>query len=225
MILKGGYTANDTRLGRVPEFDDRSRAFPATALLGDVPRPSSKHWRCDPRLDQGSFPRCVGYAWTADDAAAPIRRRVTDGLAVEWYDVAQRNDQWPGENYPGSSTLGGAKAGVILGKFHEYRWCFGIDDLVAVVTGLGPVVVGTNWYRGMFTPEGRRAHVRLTGPIDGGHEWLVRGVDQRRGTATGRNSWSAAWGRRGDFEIALEDLDRLLVEDGDACHPVRFSRT
>lgn len=220
MLLRGGHETRDPRLGRVPEFDSRSRNFRAVDRVGDTPTVRRRTWRLDVRLDQLSFPRCVGFAWTHDDAAAPTRRRVTAELAIRWYETAQRNDEWAGEDYGGSSTLGGAKAGVELAKFSEYLWCFGMEDLVATVANAGPVVVGTNWYRSMFRPNAEGL-VTIDGPIDGGHEWLVRGINLVRATAIGTNSWNRSWGRNGDFEISLEDLDRLLREDGDACYPVR----
>jgi hypothetical protein len=227
VLLRGGHRAADPRLGRVPEFDDRSRDFPVRRLLALL-APSAaivaRTWRLDVRLDQANTPRCVGYAWTHDYAAEPQRHAaVNDALAVRWYDGAQRNDQYAGEAYEGSSTLGGAKAGVELGFFVEYVWCFGLDDLLLAVANLGPVVVGTNWYRRMTTPD-EQGRVTLDGPLDGGHEWLVRGVDPRRERLTGSNSWGRGFGRRGDFTISFGDMGRLLGEDGDACYPVRVSR-
>jgi hypothetical protein len=220
MKLRNGSTPNDPRLGRVPSFDERSRAFPVRSLLEPGLELRSRTWRCDPRLDQGQTPSCVGHAWAHDDAAAPIRRKVSGDLAMRWYALAQENDEWAGSSYEGSSTLGGAKAGVALGKFKEYRWCFSINDLLLAVSHLGTVVVGTNWRRRMFSPDARGL-VHYEGVTDGGHEWLVRGVDLAREEFVARNSWSRFWGAEGDFRISFRDMGLAMSEGGDACFPGR----
>lgn len=95
-------------------------------------------------------------------------------------------------------------------------WASSLDDLVRWVLLKGPVVVGTDWYERMFTPD-YDGTVRLGGGIAGGHAWLVTGVDAAKRRARARNSWGAAWGIRGDFWIGLDDLRTLLEQDGEAC--------
>jgi hypothetical protein len=214
------WDPEDPRLGRRPEFDERSRQYPVRPLLADARQPVRRTWRCDARLDQGATPHCVGFAWTHDHGAEPIRRKVADGIAHDWYRVAQAHDQWPGEDYDGSSTLGGAKAGVWFGAFNEYRWCFSLMDYILTLGWLGPVIVGTNWYRSMFSPD-PSGHVTVDGRVSGGHEWMLRGVNPDREVFIARNSWGRSWGHEGDFTISFEDFDRLRLEDGDGAYPVR----
>jgi hypothetical protein len=145
---------------------------------------------------------------------------VTEQTAHDWYRVAQANDQWPGENYDGSSTLGGAKAGLLFGAFKEYRWCFSLEDYILTLGYLGPILVGTNWYRSMFSPD-TTGRVTVSGRVSGGHEWMLRGVDPDREMFVARNSWGRGWGRDGDFRISFSDFDRLRKEDGDGAYPVR----
>jgi hypothetical protein len=218
--LRDGSTPNDPRLGRIASFDERSKAFPARGLLAPEARIVSRTWRLDPRLDQLQTPRCTGFAWTHDHAAEPQRHNVTAALADRWYHAAQDNDEWAGSDYEGSSTLGAAKAGVQLGFFREYRWCFGVNDLLLALSNLGPVLLGTNWHRAMFTPDARGL-IKVSGPVDGGHEWCARGVDLKREEIVARNSWGREWGYFGDFRLSFADLGRLLEDGGDAAHPVR----
>jgi C1A family cysteine protease len=51
----------------------------------------------------------------------------------------------------------------------------------------------------------------------GGHAYLINGMDVKRGLARGKNSWGRGWGKAGAFRIPLDDLDRLIREDGEAC--------
>lgn len=216
--LKGGYYAHDIRLGRFPEFDERSRNFRAVSLLPDkLPVIQRKTWRLGIRLDQGETPKCVSRAFTHEFAAEPKERKVTDVMADEWYIVAQDNDEWPGHDYEGTSTLGGAKAGVLLKKFEVYNWCFGLEDVINVVLHLGPVVTGTNWYRRMFEPD-EKGFLLPEGMLDGGHEWLIRGVNVPQEYFTMTNSWSRSWGKNGDARISFKNYAYLLEQDGDACY-------
>lgn len=223
VVLVNNRVPIDPRLGRVPEFDEASRYFPARRLrTAGMRPPRSKTWVVIPRLDQLQTPRCVGYCFEHWYAAEPIRHdKVVAAGADEWYGLAQKNDQWPGEepSYSGSSGLGGAKAGVKLGIVESYHWCFSLEDYIDVLGYEGPICVGSNWYRRMFDPD-PSGLVHVGGPLDGGHEWLLRGVDIRRERFIARNSWSVGWGIRGDFLISFEDFDRLRKEDADGVIPL-----
>lgn len=218
--MRDGSRVGDSRLGRVASFDPRSRGFAARALAPPDAVPVRRTWRLGVRLNQGDTPACVGHAWAHDHAAEPGRHAVKPRLAFDWYDRAQTLDEWAGSDYAGTSTLGGAKAGVSFGFFREYRWCFSLDDYILTVGHLGPVVVGTNWYESMFRP-GASGTVRIAGSVAGGHEWLIRGVEPDRNRFHAANSWGPGWGAGGDFFISFADFDRLRREGGDGCYPVR----
>lgn len=191
-------------------------------LATDAPL-KSKIWRCDPRLDQRNTPHCVGYSFTHDHAAEPQRRKVNETLADRWYKWAQDHDEWAGSSYAGSSILGGAKAGVALGYFSEYRWAFSVNEVLRTVGHLGPVLVGTIWTRSMFSPD-NRGLVKVSGATSGGHAWMIRGVDLNREEIVARNSWGRDWSAiGGDFRLSFADLGRLLEEQGDCAFPVRQS--
>jgi hypothetical protein len=105
----------------------------------------------------------------------------------------------------------------------EYRWGFGIDDLIMGVGLTGPAVIGVNWYEGMFdTDESGFIHVR--GKARGGHAIMVRGVSLRNETFRLRNSWGRSWGQEGDCLLSFADAERLLNERGEVCFPVSRRR-
>jgi hypothetical protein len=219
--LKGGHTTRDRRLDRIPQFDNRSRQFPIRALIGDVPL-KPKRWTCLPRLDQGREGSCVGHGWAHELAADPVRvRDVTHGTALAIYHRAQQLDEWPGEQYEGTSVLAGAKAVQEQGHMAEYRWAFGVDDVLAALSAHGPVVIGVDWHEGQMRTDAR-GYITPTGPVMGGHCTLLRGLIRERGgwVCVGRNSWGRDWGIGGDFKLAAEDLGVLLANAGEACVPV-----
>ena len=96
------------KFGRLVEFDERSRKFPIRALIPKEVKPRSYTWRCSTCLDQGSLPACVGFAVSHEAAARPVEvPGITNDIARQIYYRAQKLDDIPGEDYEGSSVLGG----------------------------------------------------------------------------------------------------------------------
>lgn len=209
----------DPRLDRLVEFDERSRSYPIRTLLPTTFR--SYTWRVPVALDQGREGACVGFGWAHEIAARPwADAGITNDYAFAIYRWAQQNDQWPGEDYEGTSVLAGAKAvSEWLDRIVEYRWAFGLDDVRRTLGYRGPVVLGVNWYDGMSEP-GSDGFIRVSGNLAGGHCILAYGVSEPGKYVKLWNSWGTGWGQGGACRITFADLDRLLNENGDACIPM-----
>jgi hypothetical protein len=208
--------------------DPRSEDFPIRPLLQGGPR--SRTWPCYAKLNQAREGACVGHGWAHEAAAVPDVREVTQQDAFDLYFRARQLDEWPGHNYEGTSVLAGAKAAQERGWLDQYRWCFGIDDVVATLQTVGPVVLGVPWRVGMLQPD-RQGLIHAAGGEVGGHCLLARGIRLSgrpyRGAAVGeplivlRNSWGEDWGENGDCLITRSDLRSLLRRGGEACVPIR----
>jgi len=232
MKLKGGHTTEDPRLDRIPQPDPRNAEYPIAAIVGDRPL-RSRSWPCRPRLDQGREGACVGFGFSHELAAQPsVVKGVDDSYAQALYKRAQLLDEWPGENYSGTSVLAGAKAVTEKGLLAEYRWATTVDDVLRTLSVHGPVVLGVDWYDTAYEPR-PSGLLDLSGRVVGGHCILARGIllsGRLRGERAGepvirlRNSWGEEWGRRGDAFLKASDLERLLSAGGDACVPVRSKR-
>lgn len=228
----------DRTFDRLPEFDERSRQYPARALLSlqsaTIPLEQVRSYAWNMReplwsnpLDQGPDGACVGFGF-ANEIALPPKPNyaLTYDYAFAIYRWAQQHDEWEGEDYDGTSVLAGAKAVTEwLTRYVEYRWCFSLDDLIRTIAYHGPVVLGWNWYTGMMRPDvdGR---IRPTGVIEGGHcivankhrGYLYGIPSQRRRLyvwqSWGRvDGWPEAW-------LTWDDAERLMHEQGEACVPV-----
>lgn len=226
--LRDGSEVTDARLARIVQFDERSREFPIRSKVGKTKKPRSYTWRCSAYLDQGTEGACVGFAMTHELVARPAVVKNLDGLFAreQVYWEAQKIDPWNGGSYPGAtpryegtSVLAGIKVLKRLGYIEEYRWAFGLEDLVMAVGYCGPAVLGLPWYEGMFKtwPCG---HVHVQGQVAGGHAILCKGVSVKDKTFTLHNSWGKNWGSGGDAKISWSDMDKLLHQQGEAVIPV-----
>lgn len=235
---------NLPKLDRLVEFDERSRLYRAVEGIEDKPL-KSRQWGCDLHLDQGSEGACVGFAWTHELAAKPKVIERDKKFALDIYHRAQQLDPWPGEDYSGTSVLAGIKAVMEIENsrgnplIKEYRWAFGVEEVVRVLGYRGPVVLGIEWREGQYHPD-ENGRIWLDGDVVGGHAILAKGidivwhdpegpktfdnVDDLNSLITLHNSWGDDWGKGGDAWFTVYELNYLLGQDGEACIPMRRSK-
>lgn len=169
--------------------------------------------------NQGETSECVGYSlahWLED---APVVHDREEPPVVQphyIYTNAQFEDEFPGEDYDGTSVRAGAKILQRLGFIKEYRWAMTAQEIAVAVLEVGPVVFGSLWTEDMFEPDYEYV-VRPTGSVVGGHAYLLNGYDARTGFFRIKNSWGKEWGKDGHAYIHINDVERLLAEDGEAC--------
>lgn len=220
--------AGDRRpvLDRVEFFDDRARDFPVSALLATQPVPRRQQlWQTRPTpLDQGREGACVGFAYAGELAAQPWIYSVDETFALDLYRRARDEDKAMGHAFAAGATLtAGARVCQRLGWIGEYRWAFGVDEVVDALISQGPVVLGIPWLEGMYE-TGAGGLVSVTGRRVGGHAILAHGYVPRHPTLGGEmvawtNSWGSGYGLKGVGYIRVEDLGRLLSQNGEACVP------
>lgn len=223
MILRDGSVTDDVRLGRVKQFDERSRGYAIAPHVEDKPM-VSKSWPVRHWLDQMQTPHCVSFAWHHELMAPPKRVRFESDAKAEdvanarYFDM-QKLDNWAGEDYDGTSVLAGAKLMRKLGFIGEYRWAFTLKEALLAVAYEGPLVIGINWHEAMYEPDAK-GFLRDTGDSVGGHALLVSSVSVAYQRVTVWNSWGRSWGRDGRAHLAWDAFGRLLADDGDACVPM-----
>jgi len=206
--------------------DSRSRNYGTREIVGRTAR-FKRVWttRKDP-LDQGREGACVGFSCAGELAAKPASYEVTNETALKIYRAAQGVDRSEGRNYDsGATVLAGMKACHRAKYFSKYGWCFGIDDTINWIVRRGPVVLGINWYEGMYQTT-NNGLILIDGPIAGGHAIMANGFwpahPQFGDVLVLTNSWGRDWGINGRGYLPVENASRLLKEDGEVAAPVDF---
>jgi hypothetical protein len=220
----------DHGLGWRKSQDARNALYPVRSFLPTVVPRRIKSWAMPGGpLDQGREGACVGFAWTHELLAAPKSAHLVDphGVAMRIYRAAKLIDEWPGDNYDGTSVLAGAKMVQGWGWMGGYAWAYDVGDVIDAVISTGPVVLGIPWLSGMYsTSPGGMVH--LDGGVVGGHCIIVTGYHPgmriagepgRPEVVKWRNSWGLDYGRNGYGYVRVDDLAQLLVE-GEACLPI-----
>lgn len=227
--LRGGMTTEDRRLDRLPSLNEqRLVKYPLRPLLAEAPRePRSYSWR-HVQLDQGSEGACTGFDETMEAAARPkpffgdpvySPPRIVDveTIARGIYYRAKQLDDWPGEDYEGSSVDAAAKAGVEAGYAKGYVWATGspedmVNQVFLAIGYHGPVRCGSNWKSSMYRAD-TSGFLRYSGDVVGGHAFLFSRVSVKKDALWTPNSW----GGEGQGWVSREDLVKMASDGAEFC--------
>lgn len=196
-----------------PANREQVARFPAL-LSADRKRPTSVLHKVGVRYNQGTEGACVGMgvaAWcSAYDYALAAKGARYDALSI--YNEAKKIDEYPGENYSGTSVDAGLQVARTIGAprlgttkhlwISEYRWAGTVEDILNHVAFIGPVVIGMDWYTNFDQPKahsfgaGKRQNYFIgegdLGTVRGGHCIALIGYYRNRaGTewVMFQNSW------------------------------------
>jgi hypothetical protein len=224
-------------LGRHVNHDPanlRYRHKPSNATL------TSRTWaRNYAVLDQGQTGSCTGNAMLGSVYTGNVYSALTDALKAKYqaseatardvlYHLATTLDPYNGTFPPddtGSDGTSVNKAAQQLGLISGYTHTLSLDDALAAVANDSHVITGVNWY-GAFDSPNASGLVKLPKKLpspEGGHEFLVYGIDVPNELVLARNSWGTSWGVAGEFKFSFADWGTLLKNDGDVTVPVPIS--
>jgi len=211
-------------LGAQPHFDDRSRNYGIAEVIPDRRSivHTTKMWDVpdkDVPLDQGREGACTGFSLSTELAASPVNVDVNNAFALELYQAARRIDAAAGRHWgSGASIL--ATALALKNDYKlitEFRWAFGIEQVIDTIISKGPVVLGLNWYFDMYSPNAENV-IEVSGELTGRHAIAAIGyLHEDGGYLALMNTWGPGYGAKGIGYLKIADATRLLAEDGEAC--------
>lgn len=189
-----------------------------------------------PVLDQGKEGACTGYGLaTVANYLLKTRSVRPDATAVSarmLYNMAKRYDEWPGEDYEGSSARGAMKGwhkhGICAGRLWADRDAddeltaeraadaitrplgsyFRVNhkDLVAMhsaISEVGVLFATSRVHSGWMDVRTGDSDIRYAPDTLGGHAFAIVGYDERGFWI--QNSWGADWGSGGLARIGYDD--------------------
>jgi hypothetical protein len=188
-------------------------------------------------LDQGQEGACTGFALAAVIDSLNQRRgrdiRVSPRML---YEMARRHDEWPGDDYEGSSLRGAIRGWRNMGVCREELWPYRrqvgrltvprakdarnntigayyrlrpeISDFHAALNEVGAIVVSAQVHSGWDRP--RRDRIPFRKRTDGGHAFAVVGYNARGFWV--QNSWGADWGDDGLGLWCYEDWIQNVMD-------------
>lgn len=203
-----------------------SRQAPADPVERTLKLPYQYH----PQYDQGQEGACVGFA--ASWAMSILNRQFYD---ARWlYHEAQRQDEWPGEDYSGTSVRAAMDVLRTVGHrlLHRHRhehladvrhgverneWAVHADQVRSCIANNIPVVLGIDWFSNFDLPVKRGKDYWIgqgnLGRIHGGHAICAYGASDRRQAVKLTNSWGS---RYPPVWLPYDVLQRLLDNGGEA---------
>lgn len=237
-------TLNDRVLATQPDLPDlRDRMYEPhlRQLIDELPPPADLLI-----LDQGDEGACTGFGLAAViNRLRHDRRGLSEPLELKHgvsarmlYELARRYDEWPGEDYDGSSIRGAIRGiyhnGVCdwldwpyrSGKRREiltvdraraarsttlgayYRIRPVLNEYHAALMDTGVIVCSARVHRGWQNPAG--GEIKIDRQPIGGHAFAVVGYNQQGFWV--QNSWGPQWGRGGVALWRYEDWMESIMD-------------
>ena len=227
ILNSAANTLNGRQLNAVQDLPDLRDRIYKPALLDLSLAISPPSTTTSPILDQKTEGACTGFALSsAINLQNNLRRHqsrtksYSQVSARMLYEMAKQHDEWPDENYEGSSIRGAIKGffhnGVCENSFAPfvdgeknwrltkkqaknarsiglgayYRLCPEIIDYHAALNETGVIVVSANIHRGWQNP--RKGIIKKSELHEGGHAFVIVGYNDNGFLI--QNSWGPNWG-------------------------------
>jgi hypothetical protein len=219
-----------------PDLRDRYYDAPLIQLRSRIEPPTGLAI-----LDQGEEGACTGFGLAATihlllERSGRAGTRVSTRML---YEMAKRHDEWPGEDYAGSSLRGALRGWHSMGVCTEKSWPYDpkkadgemtvarakearsitlgayfrlrphLPDYHAALCQAEVIYVSADVHAGWSDPQRGVIKYAPRTAVDGGHAFAIVGYNE-----TGfwvQNSWGPGWGRKGLALWTYEDwLDNVV---------------
>lgn len=190
-------------------------------------------------LDQGNEGACTGFGLTAVINLLNRKRNSTVQVSPRMlYEMAKRHDEWPGEQYSGSSCRGAIKGWYNMGVCTSDQWKYlpgqpgdltverakaarentigayyrlqpRVSDFHAALNETGAIYCSARTHSGWFSPNKQTGVITFEKEQQGGHAFALVGYNSKGFWI--QNSWADSWGKKGLALWLYEDwLENLM---------------
>ena len=224
---------DQSRFGRryAPDARDFKPQFSMVAAIRAMPKAEQKRRtqapRRGPTLDQGNTPKCVmysaatalgalpiGYGKTPEEVIASVEVAL-DG-SVDLYDWSQRHDEWPGEDYEGTSVRAGQEYLIKAGRSSGYVSAKSIDEMKDYISRVGsaPIIIGIDYTEDMETPKliKGKYYLEPSGAVVGGHAMCSLWFDRTLQSWKMQQTWGNEFGDDGIVYIPDDGMNILVFQ-------------
>ncbi len=233
--------ADQRRFGRRyapdPRDMDHTMEMAIRAMAAEDQKRRKQSPQRGPTLNQGNTPKCVKYSAATALAAAPIMyghtpesviqavevRVVEAGPQVnvplvydDLYSWGQAHDEWPGEDYEGTSVRAGQEYLLRIRKSARYVWATSFDEAKDYITRVGsaPMILGIDWMQQMDKPLkiGGAYYITPGGPVLGGHAICTLWRDGRKKAWRMQQTWGPDFGDDGIVYLPDDGFNYLVFQ-------------
>jgi len=170
-------------------------------------------------LDQGFTNHCVGFSGANWGINLPVQDDYDDETGHDFYYKCKIIDGEP-KAEDGSYVRSIAKVLRNEGRIEGYAFANDMSTMKWWLLNCGPLIVGTVWTSGMFTPE--EGIVNISGDPQGGHAYVLNGY-RKDDYIRIQNSWGYEWGNDGQAWISASDFEQIFRYGGEAMTAVEMA--
>lgn len=228
-----GFTLNAT--ADMPDTRDWIYSAPPVQLRSTHPCPKNLII-----LDQKSEGACTGFALAAVvNLLNQNRKRKVAVSSRMFYEMARKFDEWPGEDYAGSSCRGAIRGFSNMGVCRDSLWPYvegkpgelsveaakdarcntigayyrlnhRVSDFHAALNEAGAIFCSANVHSGWSREASRNGAIPYRTDRTGGHAFAIVGYNKEGFWV--QNSWGESWGDNGIALWTYEDWQTNLVD-------------
>ncbi len=191
--------------------EDQGACVPHGVTHEAVAKPKPVDFRAFP------MPQWAGRARFAQSRHGS-NQEVAQAFAFDGYDWCRRNDEWPGENYEGTSAAAGARMAANAGLISEYRWAENVRDFMTAISRHGPGCFAIDWYTGMMRPDSN-GFIHPTGQNEGGHQIMCSAISLKRFGRPALGLWQS-WGDAPIWWMYQDEMEEVVASNGEMWLPV-----